>query len=270
MPRNAIITLLTDFGSADYFVAAMKGVILSACPDVTLVDISHEIPPHCVPTAAFTLLACYGDFPAGTIHLAVVDPGVGSSRRPIAIDAGNHAFVGPDNGLFSHVLDRESNARVFHLTRQDCFRSTPSTTFHGRDIFAPVAAQLAVGIAISDLGAEIRDPVRLEFSARCKPAGDGVWDAAILHIDRFGNCVTNVTRDILPANAPGALSIEINGQTIRRLHRCYADGLDTPSELFAIWGSAGFLELSMYRHSAAQRLNAARGNLVRFRSAKVT
>jgi S-adenosylmethionine hydrolase len=152
MPRKAIITLLTDFGTADYFVAAMKGVILSACPDVTLVDISHEIPPHCVPTAAFALLACYRDFPAGTIHVAVVDPGVGSGRRPIAIEAGGYTFVGPDNGLFSHVLDRESHARVFHLTREDCFRSTPSTTFHGRDIFAPVAACLAGGIRNCRLG----------------------------------------------------------------------------------------------------------------------
>ena len=178
---------------------------------------------------------------------------------------GGYTFFGPDNGLFSHVLDRETDARVFHLTRQACFRSTTSTTFHGRDIFAPVAARLAGGIAISDLGEEINDPVRLELSATCKLAADGAWDAAILHIDRFGNCVTNVTRDILPANAPSALSIEINGLTIRRLHRCYAAAVDTPSELFAIWGSAGLLELSMYCDSAAQRLSAVRGNLVRLR-----
>ena len=127
------------------------------------------------------------------------------------------------------------------------------------------AARLAGGTAISDLGEEINDPVHLEFSATCKPAGNGMWDGVILHIDRFGNCATSVTRDILPANAPSALSIEINGETIRSLHRCYADALDTPSELFAIWGSAGFLELSVYCDSAAQRLNAARGNLVRFR-----
>src|SRR5437773_7397654 len=118
MPRRAIITLLTDFGAADYFVAAMKGVILSAHPDVALVDLSHGIPPHDVATAAFTLLACYRDFPAGTIHLAVVDPGVGSTRRPIAICAGGYTFVGPDNGLFSYILDRESDARVFHLSRE--------------------------------------------------------------------------------------------------------------------------------------------------------
>jgi S-adenosylmethionine hydrolase len=263
MPRKAIITLLTDFGTTDYFVAAMKGVILSAHPDVVLVDISHEIPAHSVATAAFTVLACYCDFPAGTIHLAVVDPGVGSTRRPIAIDAGGYTFVGPDNGLFSHVLDRESHARVFHLTRQDCFRSTSSTTFHGRDIFAPVAARLAGGIAISDLGDEIDDPVRLDFSARCKLSADGAWDAAILHIDRFGNCITNLTRDILPTETANALMIEINGQKISQLHRCYAEAATGAGELFAIWGSAGFLELSAYCDSAAQRLRAARGNAMR-------
>src|SRR4030095_142154 len=146
MPADAIITLLTDFGGADYFVAAMKGVILSIQPGVTFVDISHEIPQHDVAAAAFTLLACHRDFPVGTIHLAVVDPGVGSERRPIAISAGGYTFVGPDNGLFSHVLDREPAARVVHLSRQKYFRPNPSTTFHGRDVFAPVAGALASGV----------------------------------------------------------------------------------------------------------------------------
>ena len=259
MPRRAIITLLTDFGAADYFVAAMKGVILSGHPDVTFVDITHEIPPHDIAAAAFTLLACYRDFPAGTIHLAVVDPGVGSTRRPIAIAAAGGTFVGPDNGLFSHVLDRESDARIFHLSRQDYFRPNPSTTFHGRDVFAPVVAALAGDVAMSALGEEISNPVRLEAPARCAPAADSVWNAAILHVDRFGNCVTNLAREALPADASHALVIEIAGHTISTLHRCYADAAQTPGELFAVWGSAGFLELSVCCDSAARRLGATRG-----------
>lgn len=263
MPSRTIITLLTDFGSADYFVAAMKGVILGKQPEVIFVDISHEIPPHEVTAAAFTLLACYRDFPLGTTHLAVVDPGVGSVRRPIAIRAGGYTFVGPDNGLFSHVLDREPDARVFHLSRQTHFRSRPSPTFHGRDIFAPVAGALAAGVPLAELGEEIPDPVRLASPACCQPAGPGEWQAGILQIDRFGNCITNVAQEAIPAEAAGTLAIEVNGHTITRMHRCYADALNAPGELFSLWGSAGFLEISAYCASAAQRLSATRGNPLR-------
>ena len=262
MPHKIFITLLTDFGTADYFVAAMKGVILSAHPDAVIVDISHEIPPHDIATSAFTLLACYRDFPPGTIHVAVVDPGVGSTRRPIAIIAEGFTFVGPDNGLFSYILDRELHARVFRLSIETYFRPSPSTTFHGRDIFAPIAAALASGVTIAALGEEVSDPVRLEAPARCKRASDGVWNAAILHIDRFGNCVTNVARDEFPGD-PVALRIEIGDHTISRLLRCYADAAANAGELFAIWGSAGFLEISAYCDSAAQRLRASRGSSVR-------
>jgi S-adenosylmethionine hydrolase len=262
MSDRNVVTLLTDFGTADYFVAAMKGVILSAHPDAVIVDITHEIPPHDIATAAFTLLACYRDFPPGTIHVAVVDPGVGSTRRPIAIAAGDHAFVGPDNGLFSYILDREPDARVYHLSKETFFRPSPSTTFHGRDIFAPVAAALASGMTIPALGEEIGDPVRLEASARCERDSDGVWNASILNIDRFGNCVTNVARDEFPAD-PGAFRIQIGEHTISRLLRCYADAAGNTDELFAIWGSAGFLEISAYCDSAAKRLGASRGNRVR-------
>jgi S-adenosylmethionine hydrolase len=262
MPHKTVITMLTDFGTADYFVAAMKGMILSAHPDAVIVDISHEIPPHDIATAAFALLACYRDFPAGTIHLAVVDPGVGSARRPIAITAGGYDFVGPDNGLFSYILDREPDARVFHLSNETFFRPSPSTTFHGRDIFAPIAAALARGITISALGEEISKPVRLEAPARCERASDGVWNAAVLHIDRFGNCVTNLSRDELPED-PVTLRIEIGGKMISRLLRCYADAAGNAGDLFAIWGSAGFLEISAYCDSAAQHLGVSRGSPVR-------
>jgi len=138
-----------------------------------------------------------------------------------------------------------------------------STTFHGRDIFAPVAAALASGVAILELGEEINDPVRLGSPARCERASDGTWNAVILHIDRFGNCISNLARETIPADAARTLTIEINGHLIRKLHRCYADAANAPGEIFAIWGSAGFLELSAYCDSAAQRLKATRGSSMR-------
>ena len=265
MSAEEIISLLTDFGDVDYFVAAMKGVILSIKREVTFVDISHEVPQHDVAAAAFTLLACYRDFPPGTIHLGVVDPGVGSDRRPIAVSTGDYTFVGPDSGLFSHVLDREPAARVIHLNREKYFRPNPSTTFHGRDIFAPVAGALASGVAVSDLGEEISDPVRLTSSLRCEAAVDGLWDAAIIHIDRFGNCITNLRREDLLSDSADSLIIEVNGHAITKMNRCYADAVNAADEFFAIWGSAGFLELSAYCASAAQRLGVSCGSPIRLK-----
>ena len=152
-----LITLLTDFGTADYFVGAMKGVIFSINPTARVVDITHEIPPHDIRAGAFTLHAVYKSFPPQTIHVAVVDPGVGSTRRPILVVGGDQFFVGPDNGLFGYVYEREPRCRVFHLTREEYFRRPVSQTFHGRDIFAPVAAALSRGVEPPELGDEIKD-----------------------------------------------------------------------------------------------------------------
>jgi len=136
---KAVITLLTDFGTADYFVGAVKGAILSVNPQAVIVDLTHEIPPQDIAAGAFTLLAAYKTFPAGTVHVGVVDPGVGSTRRPVIVSANKQFFVGPDNGLFSYIYDREPGYQVFHVTAEKYFRPDPSSTFHGRDIFAPVA-----------------------------------------------------------------------------------------------------------------------------------
>ena len=157
---TAPITLLTDFGSADYFVGSVKGVILSANPSVKIVDITHDIPAQDIETAAFTLLASYRSFGPGTIHLAVVDPGVGSARRPIIVLAAHQCFVGPDNGIFSYVLDGEPDHGVFHVTDDKCFRKPLSSTFHGRDVFAPLAAALSQNVS-PNLGPPIHDAVRL-------------------------------------------------------------------------------------------------------------
>src|SRR5678815_3382631 len=144
-PPVTIITLTTDFGTADYFVGAVKGVILSENPEARIVDLTHDIPSHDIAAAAFTLLAAYKSFPDKTVHVAVVDPGVGSSRRGIVVAAADQLFVGPDNGIFSHVYEREPGYRVFELTNKKYFRSRVSPSFHGRDVFAPVAAALAKG-----------------------------------------------------------------------------------------------------------------------------
>jgi len=151
-PSLPVITLLTDFGTADYFVGAVKGAILSVNPQAVIADITHEIPPQDVEAAAFTLLAAYPTFPPQTIHVAVVDPGVGSERRPIVVKAGTQFFVGPDNGIFTYIYDREPSHRVVHVTSDRYFRSSVSATFHGRDVFAPVAAHLARGVALGSSG----------------------------------------------------------------------------------------------------------------------
>ena len=240
-----MITLLTDFGTADYFVGAVKGAILSVNPAAVIVDITHEIPPQDIAAGAFTLLAAYKTFPAGTIHVAVVDPGVGSTRRPIIVSVNEQFFVGPDNGLFSYIYDREPSHKTFHVTADRFFRPSVSSTFHGRDIFAPVAAALSNGVVPEEFGPEINDQVRLPSLET---------PLRIIHIDRFGNCVTNITRDLSPRE------IVVKGRTISEFRQFYGDGDD--QSLFAIWGSAGFLEISVNGGSAAKVLGAKRGDEV--------
>lgn len=246
-PGLPVITLLTDFGTADYFVGAVKGAILSVNPNVVIADITHEIPPQDIEAGAFTLLAVYKTFPAGAIHVAVVDPGVGSSRRPILVAANEQFFVGPDNGIFSYIYDREPSHRIFHVTAEKYFRPDPSSTFHGRDIFAPVAAALSTGVPPEEFGLEIKDEIRLlslETPLR------------IIHIDRFGNCVTNISREVFEGK-----SLSINGRAITALRNFYGEA-SSSDEVFAIWGSAGFLEISANGASAAQILGAKRGDTI--------
>ena len=257
-----LITLLTDFGTADYFVGSMKGVILSINGEARIVDITHEIPAQDIQAGAFTLFAAYQSFPAETIHVAVVDPGVGSTRRPILVCGGRQFFIGPDNGLFSYIYEREPDARVFHLTNESYFRSSVSATFHGRDVFAPVAAALSKGVSPEQLGAEITDYVRLPYLNAKLSAGKTVG-AAIIHIDHFGNCITNLTPDdITEAMIKTGVSLTLNGRRITSFRRFFAEGADAPNELFAIWGSSGYLEIAAYRASAAQLLGAERGQLI--------
>ncbi len=259
------VTLLTDFGTADYFVAAVKGVILTANPKARLVDITHEIAPQDIESAAFTLLAACEVFPDGTTHLAVVDPGVGSERRPLLMQLGKQFFVGPDNGIFSYVCDRfeESGGtpKFFQLTNEDFFRQPLSATFHGRDVFAPVAAALSLGTKPALLGTEINDCVRLP-ALRPTHSRDGKLLGRIIHIDRFGNCVTNFRKNDLAEQMIGRFRLSVKGKSITSVHRFFAAEGSGKEKVFAIWGSAGFLELAATNTSAAHILKAKRGDAV--------
>ena len=258
-----LATLLTDFGTRDYFVGAMKGALLSVSPRAQLVDLTHEIPPHDIWAGAFTLLAAYAAFPPETVHIAVVDPGVGSARRPLLVVTRDYFFVGPDNGLFSYVCDRERDVQAFHLTNDKYFRPAVSHTFHGRDIFAPVAGALLNGVPPAELGARITDYVRLAPLAPAR-ADDGTLTAAVIHIDRFGNCVTNITRAELPEEAIArGVQLQVGAHRVRTFRRFFTEGAFVPREIFAIWGSAGFLEIAVAKDSAAHLLGIRRGQEVR-------
>ncbi|HYO92015.1 MAG TPA: SAM-dependent chlorinase/fluorinase [Pyrinomonadaceae bacterium] len=257
-----VVTLLTDFGTSDYFVGAMKGAVLRVNPQARIVDITHEIPPHDITAGAFTLMAAYGSFPAKTVHVAVVDPGVGSERRPILVTSRDYFFVGPDNGLFGYVYELEEQVRVFHLTNERYFSREVSATFHGRDLFAPVAGAVSAGVEPSELGSEITDYVRLEPLA-VRVVGAGQTEAAVIHVDRFGNCITNITRaDLTGELLTKGARLVVAGREITSFRKFFAEGGTLEGELFAVWGSAGFLEIAAFKASAARLLDIKRGERV--------
>lgn len=254
-----IVTLTTDFGTADPYVGMMKGVILGICPRTRIVDLTHEVPPQDVAIAAWTLKDAAPYFPEGTVHLAVVDPGVGSDRRGLALLAQGHFFVGPDNGIFSAVLPAD---QVVSLTRSQYFLPRVSRTFHGRDVFAPVAARLAGGLPLAKLGPAISDPVRIKLPAPTRQA-DRIFGEVVV-VDRFGNLITNVPETMLPTGRP--LRIHISGRAIPGLSAGYADR--APGKLLALIGSSGRLEIAAANASAAKLLSAGRGQKVEVRVAR--
>jgi len=255
-----LITLLTDFGAQDYFVAAMKGVILSANPDARIVDISHEIPAQDIQAGAFNLLAVYHNFPPGTIHTAVVDPGVGSERRAIIIECADQFFVGPDNGLFSFVVQHERNCRIHEVTNEKFFRHPVSNTFHGRDIFAPVAAALSNGTAAHEFGPRTDAIVELD-TLMPRQTAEGRIAGRIIHIDRFGNCITNLTRKHLGNENADALQVNVNGRQINSFRQFFSQA-PVKDELFMFLGSAGFIEIAARNASAASILKVTRGQSI--------
>jgi S-adenosylmethionine hydrolase len=255
------ITLLTDFGTQDYFVGAMKGVILSANPAAVIVDITHEVPPQDIRTAAFDLLAIYKDFPSGTIHLAVVDPAVGSNRRPILVECAEQIFVGPDNGLFSWICQREGQFRARHLTNEKFFKYPKSATFHGRDVFAPVAAALSKGVAAEEFGPVIDDAIVLE-SLTPGTNDDGTLAASIIHIDRFGNCITNLTAEHLTDEVNRRVRLMVNDRVVTSIRKYFSEKADDGESLFMIPGSAGFIEIAAQNSSAAAILKVRPGQSI--------
>ena len=256
-----IITLLTDFGNQDYFVAAMKGVILSINREVQIVDITHDIPPQDIEAAAFNLLACYKDFPPGTIHVSVVDPGVGSTRRALVVQCADQLFVGPDNGLFSWICERERKHTVRQVTNQAFQRDHVSTTFHGRDVFAPIAAHLSNGTSPDELGPLLPDMISLQGLSP-GVTNDGV-EGRIIHIDRFGNCITNLTADHFGGRLGAGASLNVNQQRVTGFREFFSQAKpQTDEELFMIPGSAGFIEIAAQNASAASILNVRRGDRV--------
>lgn len=251
-----VIALLTDFGTSDHYAGTMKGVILGICPDVTLVDLSHDVAAHDVLAGALELAAAYKYFPPGTIFVAVVDPGVGSARRGIAVDTGDYRFVAPDNGVLTAVLREAPARKIVELTERRYARPTVSRTFEGRDRFAPAAAWLAKGIQLSALGRPVADIQRLDI-----PVPEILTDSirgVVLRVDRFGNLVTNIDRKSIERLAQGGMiSIAAGSHRIERLVATYSE---LPAEgVGSLFGSTDHLELAAPSASAADRLGLGRG-----------
>ncbi len=259
LAQRPIVTLTTDFGNSDHFVGALKGVILDIEPEAEIVDICHFVQAFDVLDGALTISQAYSYFPSGTVHLVVVDPGVGTARRPIIASSDKYHFVAPDNGVLSLVYAREARLHVRHITSEHYFLQPVSNTFQARDIFAPVAAYLAKQVDSLKFGEEVEDYVR--FSApKPKVLDEGRMRGVVLKVDRFGNLITNIT----PADAsmlfePGAAGFKIlvGNREVTRMRNSYAEG--AAGEVFGILGSMGFLEIAANRGAATQLAGAAKG-----------
>ena len=252
-----IITLTTDLGLTDAYVAAMKGVILGINPEAKLVDICHTIKPQNIPQAAFVLSQAYPFFPEGTIHVVVVDPGVGTRRRAIILKTKLATFIAPDNGVLSHVIQQSLAWEAVAITKPRFWRPKVSPTFHGRDIFAPVAAWLSLGFPLTDFGEVITSVTVLPLPQPYQ-AADGSIVGHIIHIDSFGNLITDLKGDDLPQAKQG-VTIEVGNHLISGLSRTYAEG----SGLLALIGSDGYLEIALKDGNASALLDAEVGDEVK-------
>jgi hypothetical protein len=260
-----IITFLSDFGRDDWFVGVVHGVLHAICPEASVVDISHAIPPGDLHRGGFVLAAAAPDFPPGTVHLGVVDPGVGTDRRAIAVGARDQLFVGPDNGLLEWAVS-DPRAEIRLLSESRYFRSPVSRTFHGRDVFAPVAAHLARGESIARFGPTVSDAVRLPLPA--PERRDGELLGRVVFVDRFGNALTNVAEQDLSDGFPmvpeDRLEVVMLGRTIRGLSRSYGDA--PVGTILAIVGSSGRLEIAQVGGDASERLGLGEGDKIRVRA----
>jgi S-adenosyl-L-methionine hydrolase (adenosine-forming) len=258
-----IVTLTTDFGVADHYAGTMKGVILSRCPEARVVDISHEIPPFSIYSAAYTIDQAAPFFPGGTVHVIVVDPGVGTERRGLCAEALGQVFVTPDNGVLSLVAQRDGKMRARELTNRDLWLPWISPTFHGRDIFAPTAASIASGAArVEDVGPIVS---RVEALTGFQPqeTAPGVWRARVLSVDRFGNAITNLKTSDFGRIAIAQFAIEIGGDRVDTFARTFGEAAS--GVCFAFFGSSGYIELGMNQQSAGRHLGIASGDAMTLR-----
>jgi S-adenosylmethionine hydrolase len=255
--KKKIITLLTDFGTKDGYIGAVKGVIKKTNPQAEIVDITHDIDSYDVLGAAFALSNFYRYFPKGTIHLAVVDPGVGSLRQPILIKTKDFLFVGPDNGIFSFIYQREDLTDIIVISNKKYFLAEPSSTFHARDIFAPVAAYLSLGIETDEFGSPAKECMKFIIP---QPESKGKsLEGEIIHIDRFGNLITNLTADLLKKKKNA--KIAVGKRRIKGISRSYFEIKE--KSLGALVGSSGFLELAVNQGSAQELLKAKAGERIK-------
>jgi len=248
-----LITLTTDFGSKEPYAGIMKGVMLRINPDAKIIDLTHEIGPHNIREAVFVLLNAYKYFPPDTIHVAVVDPGVGSARRPIALKSGVHFFIGPDNGLFTNFI-RDAE-KIVHIKNKKCLLPLKGPTFHARDIFAPAAAWLSKGLRLAELGPEIKDPVKMELpkAERKKNSIKG----EVIHIDRFGNCISNIGVELLGPLKRKTARIEVKGRVLELVPFYSYKGAVKPRALI---NSDGLLEIFIFKGNAAKELGMEIGD----------
>ncbi len=250
--ERPIVTLTTDFGTRDHYVAAMKGVLVRNCPAVRLIDVTHQVPPQDILCGSISLERAVDGFPPGTIHLAIVDPGVGSDRRILIAELNRQTVICPDNGLITWAWRRMGPGRAYELTWRP---AESSHTFHGRDVMAPAAAMLACGKRLRTIARPIEDPVLLDIA----PAASSATSGTVLHVDQFGNATTNIDRAVI-AQRRGGL-IKVRGQTIGKLRRTYWDV--APGKPIALIGSSGLLEIAIRDGSAARKLRLRVGDEVR-------
>ena len=259
MTPLGIITLTSDFGLSDPYVGMMKGVILSINPEARIVDISHLIKAGDIPHAARLIQDTFNYFPKGALHVGVVDPGVGGPRRPILVHIRDHCFIGPDNGLFWPIISSHKHVDIIHLTEDKYFLPRVSRTFHGRDIFAPVAAHLSSGINPLKMGSAVHDPVKLRIPVAEQHGG--ILSGQVIRVDHFGNLITNIRRRDLDRHVgTDPPAIKIGGLVIDALYKTYSDAEE--DEIMALIGSSECLEIAANRGRACDRLDVDLKDLV--------
>jgi S-adenosylmethionine hydrolase len=262
MSDTRIVTFTTDFGLNDAFVGIMHGVVFNIHPEATVVDVCHAVASYDVFDGAWTIAQAYRFFPPRTVHVVVIDPGVGGKRRPIVVETDDYVFLAPDNGVLSLVEAREPKFTVRHITAEPYFLHPVSQTFHGRDIFSPVAGWLSRGVTPAEFGPEISDYVRLTLPV-VERIGENSMRGVVIKVDKFGNLITNISAHEAPAlftATPPAVSILVAGQTIA--HVCHSYGEGEEDEFFAIVGSSGYLEIAAKQSSAAEKLASGVGTPV--------